>query len=212
MAPEQLRGERRRAKRSDLFALGAVLYELFTGQRLFRARTFAERLVSPRRRTTPALDAPVQASRSGGRERDPKLSREATRPIGRRRLWAVAARLPGGDPLAAALAAGRMPSPEMIAAAGQRGALRPVTAWTLLAAVVAGTLAVAFLVNRVTQIDPLRIPKPPEVLAERARTILSAIGHTAAARDTEYWFEPDIRFVLPARARSFSSRKTPCRS
>src|SRR6185369_4353738 len=45
MAPEQLRGEYA-SERSDLFALGAVLYEVFTGQRLFRARSFAERLVS----------------------------------------------------------------------------------------------------------------------------------------------------------------------
>src|SRR6185503_17187528 len=29
----------------------------------------------------------------------------------------------------------------------------------------------------------------------RARTILSSAGHVAAARDTEHWFEPDIRFV-----------------
>ena len=37
---------------------------------------------------------------------------------------AVAAALPGGDPLAAALAAGETPSPEMVAAAGGVGALR----------------------------------------------------------------------------------------
>ncbi len=191
MAPEQLRGEYA-SERSDLFALGAVLYELFTGQRLFRARTFAERLVSaeggaPTLARLAGIDPAVENAIRSCLEGDP-----ADRPAS---AWAVAARLPGGDPLAAALAAGRMPSPEMIAAAGQRGALQPVTAWTMLAAVVAGTLAVAFLVNHVTQIDPRRIPKPPEVLAERARTILSTIGHEAAARDTEYWFEPDIRFV-----------------
>ena len=191
MAPEQLRGEYA-SERSDLFALGAVLYELFTGQRLFRARTFAERLVSaeggpPALARLAGIDPAVENAIRSCLETDP-----ADRPAS---AWAVAARLPGGDPLAAALAAGRMPSPEMIAAAGQRGALRPVTAWTLLAAVVVGTLAVAFRVNHVTQIDPARIPKPPEVLAERARTILSAIGYTSAARDTEYWFEPDIRFV-----------------
>ena len=37
----------------------------------------------------------------------------------------VAAALPGGDPLAAALAAGETPSPEMVAAAGEQGALAP---------------------------------------------------------------------------------------
>jgi hypothetical protein len=191
MAPEQLHGEYA-SERSDLFALGAVLYEVFTGHRLFRARSFAERLVSaeggpPALARLAGIDPAVETAIRSCLETDP-----ADRPAS---AWAVAARLPGGDPLAAALAAGRMPSPEMIAAAGQRGALRPVTAWALLAAVIAGTLGVGFLVHRVTQIDPVRIPKPPEVLEERARTILSSAGHVAAARDTEHWFEPDIRFV-----------------
>lgn len=38
MAPEQL-VERRVSERSDLYALGLVLYELFTGKRLFEAKT-----------------------------------------------------------------------------------------------------------------------------------------------------------------------------
>src|SRR6202011_2738907 len=44
----------------------------------------------------------------------------------------VAAALPGGDPLAAALAAGETPSPEMVAAAGQSEGIRPALALTLL--------------------------------------------------------------------------------
>jgi len=41
MAPEQVRGEGADA-RTDLFALGAVLYELVTGRRAFRGATFVE--------------------------------------------------------------------------------------------------------------------------------------------------------------------------
>ncbi len=37
----------------------------------------------------------------------------------------VAAALPGGDPLAAALAAGEMPSPELVASAGKQEGLAP---------------------------------------------------------------------------------------
>src|SRR5260370_7406886 len=44
----------------------------------------------------------------------------------------VAAALPGGDPLKAALAAGETPSPEMVAAAGQTEGMLPPLAVTLL--------------------------------------------------------------------------------
>jgi hypothetical protein len=46
---------------------------------------------------------------------------------------AVSAALPGGDPLAAALAAGETPSPEMVAAAGEQSALRPAIGVALVA-------------------------------------------------------------------------------
>src|SRR4029450_728086 len=88
-----------------------------------------------------------------------------------------------------------MPSPEMIAAAGHKGALQPALAWLLLAAIVAGTLGGGLGVRNVTEIDPGRVPKPGEVLAERARALLSSLGHVAEVRDTEYWFEPGVRFV-----------------
>ncbi len=38
---------------------------------------------------------------------------------------AIAAALPGGDPLAAALAAGETPSPELVAAAGETEGMKP---------------------------------------------------------------------------------------
>ena len=47
----------------------------------------------------------------------------------------VAAALPGGDPLAAALAAGETPTPELVAAAGGKVGLEPRLAVSLLAGV-----------------------------------------------------------------------------
>jgi serine/threonine protein kinase len=56
MAPEQVRGHAVDA-RSDLFALGAVLYEMVTGQRAFRRDTGAETLTAILREDPPDLPA-----------------------------------------------------------------------------------------------------------------------------------------------------------
>src|SRR5205085_1057677 len=53
----------------------------------------------------------------------------------------VAAALPGGDPLAAALAAGETPSPQMVAAAGSTEGIKPWLGIALVATVLLGLVA-----------------------------------------------------------------------
>jgi Protein kinase domain len=194
MAPEQLtRG--RVSERTDLFALGAILYELFTGEPLFTAATVLQRAAAgpadpSALHRTGGIDSGVHEAITRCLERDP-----ANRPSS---AWAVAALLPGGDPLAAAIAEGRMPSPEMVAASGQRGVLAQSAALALAATIAIGTLTIAWHIGHVTQTAEADLPKPPEVLAERARSVLELVGHRATVRDRDYWFEPDrgaIRFV-----------------
>jgi serine/threonine-protein kinase len=177
MAPEQATGGEL-TPRSDLYALGLVLYELFTGKRVFDAKTPAE-LIRQQRESTPTspttlvsgLDETVERAILRCLEKDP-----ANRPAS---ALAVAASLPGGDPLAAALAAGETPSPELVAEAGEAGGLRPVVAWSLLA----GVLVLAAIVTAVSdRIHLLRIAPmetPPQVLVQRAREIIADLGHTA---------------------------------
>jgi serine/threonine protein kinase len=112
MAPEQLDG-REVSVRSDIYALGLVLYELFTGRRAFQAKTLAELVELHASGTITAPTEIVKAldestERAIMRCLDPEPSRRPSSAL------AVAASLPGGDPLAAALAAGETPSPEMI--------------------------------------------------------------------------------------------------
>ncbi len=192
MAPEQFAGREVSAK-SDIYSLGLVLYELFTGKRAFTGETLRE-IREQRERsdvTRPSslvadLDPAVESVILRCLETDP-----ATRPAS---AIAVAAALPGGDPLAAALAAGETPSPEMIAATGGEGALAPRRAWGLLALVLvplALSMASLYRTN-IVGIDPPE--KAPEVLAERSREVLKLAGHDLKRNDWTHGLGPDVRY------------------
>lgn len=175
MAPEQLDGKEA-TPRSDIYALGLVLYEIFTGKRAFRADSLPE-IIRLQRETTPSnpstiiedIDPSVERAILRCIEKDPAL-RPST-------ALSVAASLPGGDPLEAALAAGETPSPEMVAAADVEGRVRPAVGWLLFLVILAGLLGAAML-NPVTRILPRAgMQKSPEVLQEQARQILDEIGY-----------------------------------
>ncbi len=119
MAPEQLAGQDV-SERSDIFALGLVLYEIFTGKRAFDATTIAEllRQHDDGARARQRIDRAATSIRPSSGSSMRCLAREPAAAAGERAL-AVSAALPGGDPLAAALAAGETPSPAMVAAAGR---------------------------------------------------------------------------------------------
>src|SRR5206468_1435679 len=82
--------------------------------------------------------------------------------------YAVLGGLPGGDPLAAALAAGETPSPELVANAGERGSLssKAVVAW-----IAAGLISLA-LWAAIGGTDFRVLTKPTQVLSVRADDIL----------------------------------------
>jgi serine/threonine protein kinase len=123
MAPEQLAGKEVTAN-SDLYSLGLVLYEILTGKRAFAATTLPE-LMRLREESAPTSPSSLV------RDLDPLLERVILRCLERdpalrpASALQVAAALPGGDPLAAALAAGETPSPQMVAAAGETTGLTP---------------------------------------------------------------------------------------
>jgi serine/threonine-protein kinase len=184
MAPEQLAGGLA-TEQSDLFALGLVLYEMFTGRRPFPARNreelarlYAEHAPEAVSRLVPGIDLNVARVIRQCLERDP-----ARRP---RSALAVAALLPKPDPLATALAGGRTPSPEVVANAGAEGTLSPPLATALLAAAVLGIAAVAFLARHATLTGRVPFDRSPRALAARARTVLDRLGCDDLPADTRH--------------------------
>jgi Protein kinase domain/zinc-ribbon domain len=186
MAPEQLEGREVTVK-SDIYALGLIIYEILTGKRAFEASSVPE-LVKLREQgtlTNPSafvkdLDPLIERVTLRCLAKDPAL-----RPAS---ALQVAAALPGGDPLAAALAAGETPSPEMVAAAGNTEGMNPRLAMGLLATVVIGLLMYMFMADRVRVQNMVPLDKPPEVLLARSQEILQKLGYTETPADTAYGF------------------------
>ncbi len=186
MAPEQLDGKEVTI-RSEIYSLGLVLYEIFTGKRPFESTTLAD-LIRTRNESSPAgpctlvndLDPAVERVILRCMERDP-----AHRPP---TALSVAAALPGGDPLAAALAAGETPSPQMVAASGDTSGLAPKIAVACLAFVVVGTIAACWFGAKDNAVDVAGSDTSPEVLQHRAHMVLEHLGYGGKAADSVQGF------------------------
>ncbi len=184
MSPEQLAGTEVTAK-SDIYALGLVLYELFTGKRAFEACSVLE-LMQMQERAEPVSATTLV------RDLDPLVERAILRCLEhdpRRRpasAMAVAAALPGGDQLAAALAAGETPSPELVAAAGETEGLRPPVALAWLAAALVGIAALCVMGAKWSILGKMPLDAPPDALARDARNLLKSFGYTARPGDSAW--------------------------
>jgi hypothetical protein len=192
MSPEQLAGTEVTI-RSDIYALGLVLYELFTGRRAFDAASLME-LMQMQERAEPASISSI------ARDLDPGVERVIMRcldpsPSGRpANARAVAAGL-GGDALAAALAAGETPSPELIAAAGESEGLRPKIALAWLAAALIAIAVTGYLAAGLSLTSSIQLEATPDALARDARTMLKGFGYAAKPVDTAYGFQYFDRYI-----------------
>jgi len=181
MSPEQRSGGEL-TTRSDIYALGLVLYECFTGKR--RSSTSSSAAV-------PELAPEVERVIARCLEDDPEK-----RPAS---ALQVAAMLPGGDPLAAALAAGETPSPEMVAAAPKQGSLRPAVAASLVAVIVGAIVVLTLLSSRTRLHRLVPLDRPPALLQETAAQLARSAGYTAP-RDTRWGFFLDDNAMRHARS------------
>ena len=192
MAPEQFSGESA-SVRTDIYALGMVLYELFTGQRAFYAATIADSL-SKKQTAAPTRPSEIV------RDVDPDIecvilqcleSDPEQRPDSVARILAA---LPAGNRLEAALAAGVTPSPDAVAAAGEGIGIRPGMAVACLSGVVLGLILLAFLGARSNWAAQLMSENSPDALAVKARDTIKRLGYvdtqvesaSGLAYDTDY--------------------------
>jgi hypothetical protein len=193
MAPEQLSGKEVTVK-SDIYSLGLILYELITGKRAFHAASLPELMGMREESRIPNPSTLV-------RDIDPMFERVilrcvATDPVLRpASALQVAAALPGGDPLAAALAAGETPSPQMVAAAGENDGIAPRVALTFLAATLVGTLLLLYFGIKENALERVHPNKSPEVLSDRAAELISRVGYPGKPVDREWGFGFNSDFI-----------------
>ena len=185
MAPEQLTSGEATVQ-TDLYSLGLVLFEMFTGQPAHTANSIPDLLR--------AHERPLQLAANLVSDLNPAVERALLRCLERdprqrpRSARALAAALPGGDPLAAALAAGETPSPEMVAAAGGEGVLKTPVGLACLAALAAGLVLACWLAQSTYRVNRAGLDKHPEALAADARRIIARLGYLAKPADWAFGF------------------------
>ena len=193
MAPEQLTGGEFTV-RGDVYTLGLTLYELFTGRRAFLAESIDEyrhlhAKVPPADPSSiiahvdPAIEQLILQCLEKDRERRPSSA------------LAVAARLPGGDPLAAALAAGETPSPELVAATAPAEGVPPSVSVACLLLILLGIFAFPFLNDHVKLHGFVPLNKSPAVLIDRAQQIIRELGYGQQPTDYAAGFELDEAYL-----------------
>src|SRR5262249_46204738 len=109
------------------------------------------------------------------------------------------AALPGGDPLQAALAAGELPSPEMVVNAGVEGTLAPAAAAALAGATLAGIFLTLFLNDQMTVFRRAGLPLPRDALVADAQRHLRQVGHTDPPWDWAASFDMEADYMTYVR-------------
>lgn len=174
MAPELFAGGSA-STASDVFSLGLVLYELFTGRRLYDADSMTtllemhRRPIEPPSAHAPQIDRRVEAVIEACLRRDPE-----SRPSS---AIEVLARLPGGDPLAEAIASGQTPSPALVAATTATARLSLQRGGIIATLAIAVFVLAALIDPSVKLLARTDLPLSDSVLVHRAEAHLRALGY-----------------------------------
>lgn len=163
MAPEQMAGKDV-SVRTDIYSLGMILHEMFTGHARSR-----ESDSSPTD-FVKNLDPQIERVILRCLEQDPKRRPDSA--------LRVAMALPGGNAIAAALAAGETPSPEAVAASDDKEGFSIRTALICTAIIVACFVTGAVLSNRFSFLARSPLDLNPTALNFEARALLQDLGYS----------------------------------
>jgi len=200
MSPEQKAGKEV-TTRSDIYSLGLVLHEMFTGKQRKGTDTNPTEIVKD-------LDPAIERLILRCLEEEPK--RRPAAPIN------VAMGLPGADPIAAALAAGETPSPEMVAASEEKEGFSPRTAILCFVGIVVSLLLGIWWAENLGFLSTVPLPLSPDVLAYNAQQFLGKIGYTTPPADSAWALnccdrsnEEALRKMDPARRKEVLASHQP---
>jgi serine/threonine-protein kinase len=187
MAPEQLNPDAAVGPRADLYAVGLILHEMLTDRKMFEQTEFTD-IFRAKMRTRPE---PPSALVPGV---DPRLERVVMEAISRSpddrppSALAMAAELPGGDPLGMAVEAGVLAGPELVAAATVDRPFKRSNPFILLAVLVVALAGVLALADPSTVFEDVRMIKTPAVLVDRSEQLLEGLGLDGPSSSLDYGF------------------------
>ncbi|HMC22575.1 MAG TPA: serine/threonine-protein kinase, partial [Thermoanaerobaculia bacterium] len=202
MAPEQLSGGEM-SFRSDLYALGLVMYELFTGVAVFDANSIQELTTAhkaeKRRPSHIVNDLDIAVERVILRC---LAENPAERPRSAREILSA---LPGRDAMEAAMEAGETPSPEVVAAANVSSTLSGRAAGVLAGAAALGLFSILALTPMTMFYARVPLEKSPDVLADEAQQVAAKVGMQTTGLRRHSWFARDEKYLLSPSATTDSS-------
>ena len=100
--------------------------------------------------------------------------------------------------MAAALAAGETPSPQMVAAAGETEGMKPMLAVICLVLAVVGLAASVWLLMASNAFEKMTLELPPEALSAKARDVIQRLGYEPRTVDHASDFVEDHDLLLYA--------------